>query len=299
PCWPLCARAPPRGAANAQAGQPLDGGRRGRPRARRGGARARAHAGAGHQAGADRRRRGRGRGGRPISEDDAKGLAAARRFAATLQKDYGWKFMVMLASTYVGLKGLVNGVVVSGQLPYYRSRGVAAAVYQDMQTISRLPWGAKGLFGVVSDSWPVLGYQKPDIVISGVMATCSLSLLAFAREVPVQVAAACLFLVQLYVAVADLLCEGKYAEIMSSQGGSSTVVTYVWGCVMLGSLLSSCMVGPMADFLTKAKAVPLLFAIGIPCSVLALWPALRGYLPEERQTSCACKTGQIFEHRNH
>lgn len=225
-------------------------------------------------------------------------LASVFRFAETLQKDYGWKFMVMLASNYVGVKGLVGGVVMSGQLPYYRSRGVSAAVYQDMQTISRLPWGAKGLFGVVSDSWPMLGYHKRYyIVFSGVMATCSLGLLAFASHVPVQVAAACLFMVQLYVAVADLLCEGKYAEIMSSRGGSSTVVTYVWGCVMFGSLLSACLVGPMADFLTRAKAVHLLFALGIPTSVLALWPALQGYLPEERQPSCGCKSGHVFEHR--
>jgi hypothetical protein len=44
----------------------------------------------------------------------------------------------------------------------------------------------------------------------------------------------------LQIAVSDLLCEGKYAELMQAKPKTgSTMVSYVWGCFQLGSLIGT------------------------------------------------------------
>jgi hypothetical protein len=54
-------------------------------------------------------------------------------------------------------------------------------------------------------------------------------------------------LTNLEIATADLLCEGKYAELMQAKPKTgSTMVSYVWGCFQLGSLFAAFFVGPMS-----------------------------------------------------
>ena len=38
----------------------------------------------------------------------------------------------------------------------------------------------------------------------------------------------------------DLLCEGKYSELMREQGAGSEVLTFVWMAVQLGGLVGAC-----------------------------------------------------------
>lgn len=52
----------------------------------------------------------------------------------------------------------------------------------------------------------------------------------------------------LQIALTDLLCEGKYAELMAlNPRTGSDVVTFVWWSIMVGNLVGSVCVGPMAD----------------------------------------------------
>ena len=46
----------------------------------------------------------------------------------------------------------------------------------------------------------------------------------------------------------DLLCEGKYAELMVKvPHSSSDLVTWVWGCYHLGTLIGSSVTGTLAS----------------------------------------------------
>lgn len=50
------------------------------------------------------------------------------------------------------------------------------------------------------------------------------------------------------ISLTDLLCEGKYAELMAANSHTGTdAVTWVWWCVMMGQLVGSLIVGPLAD----------------------------------------------------
>lgn len=59
------------------------------------------------------------------------------------------------------------------------------------------------------------------------------------------------FLTNFEIATADLLCEGKYAEMMQAKPKTgSTIVSYVWGCFQIGSLIAATFVGPVAGLLS-------------------------------------------------
>lgn len=80
------------------------------------------------------------------------------------------------------------------------------------------------------------------------------------------------FFTNLEIATADLLCEGRYAEEMQAKPKTgSTMVSYVWGLIQFGGLVSACFVGPLADAYNPRVifwgCVPLALAIVIPTAL--------------------------------
>jgi len=84
------------------------------------------------------------------------------RFMQRLSANFGWRFVVLIASTYFGVKGLVHNVAKAAFLPYMRYKvGVTdPSRYQALYTASRLPWSLKPLIGMISDVLPIGGYYK-------------------------------------------------------------------------------------------------------------------------------------------
>eukprot|EP00929_Paragymnodinium_shiwhaense_P012810 TRINITY_DN120703_c0_g1_i1.p1 TRINITY_DN120703_c0_g1~~TRINITY_DN120703_c0_g1_i1.p1 ORF type:complete len:585 (+),score=47.20 TRINITY_DN120703_c0_g1_i1:140-1894(+) len=257
-----------------------------------------------------------------------------------LRTDYGDNFLLMICSVYGGLKGILMKIAMAGQLPYYKSRGVSSIEYQLMRTVARTPWSLKGLFGTMSDSWPIGGYHKRYwMALSGiwgllgvVMLSCSefwidtgavpeggnntsalesndtllpsmivsadstmvlgSASFAFLPEISIPLAALCFTGAMSFIAMCDLLMEGKYAEIMTQQGGSRGIVAFVWYAVKVGAFPMALIIGPLSDK-TNAQTVLLL---GIPFALQALVPIFLGWLPEERAPSCLPDCGKMREH---
>jgi hypothetical protein len=66
-----------------------------------------------------------------------------------------------------------------------------------------------------------------------------------------------------------LLCEGKYAELMAlNPRTGSDVVTFVWWSIMVGNLVGSVCVGPMAD----AGHIKALFWLAAPLAAQVCYP---------------------------
>ena len=80
-----------------------------------------------------------------------------------------------------------------------------------------IPWSIKALMGATSDLYPLFGYHKRSymLVATGV-GSLSLAVLGGTTFNADNATAAVplLFLVMFQVAMVDLLCEGKYAEMM-------------------------------------------------------------------------------------
>lgn len=171
-------------------------------------------------------------------------------FMKRLIGNFGWRIAVMMGVNYLLIKGLMMSVLGLIRLSYCKKTlGINGTQCQTMQAIAQTPWAIKGAFGVVSDAYPLFGYHKASyIIVSACMGTVAFFALATADNISVTVAATLLFAANFQIAVADLLCEGRYAALMQEKPHTgSTMVSYVWGCFQIGSLVAAMFVGPVAD----------------------------------------------------
>lgn len=170
----------------------------------------------------------------------------------------------------------------SAQLPFFKSINVTGDKYQSYGTVASTPWALKAALGLLSDTVPLFGYHKSSyILLVSIVGTAAFALLGFLQfsQSSAAIAAFLLLLGNLQMAAVDLLCEGKYAEMMVSKPKSgSSLVSYVWGLYMTGTFLGSLVAGPMADHFNPRY----IFLVCLPFAAQVLIPIGLGWLPEER-----------------
>eukprot|EP01064_Diplonema_japonicum_P031003 TRINITY_DN5412_c0_g1_i1.p1 TRINITY_DN5412_c0_g1~~TRINITY_DN5412_c0_g1_i1.p1 ORF type:complete len:598 (+),score=61.62 TRINITY_DN5412_c0_g1_i1:84-1796(+) len=221
-----------------------------------------------------------------------------------LKNDFGSKFIVMLFSTYFGVKGGLYTLFVRGQMPYYLDYIKASgADYQRYGTFSVTPWAMKAMIGALSETVPVMGYHKTFYIVGatffGLLGFTLLAILPLAPDDPgsyspvnettltmsvfesgkTMLAPLLFFGISTQIATVDILVEGRYASMMVEKpetGGS--LVTWVWVSYFLGSLVVCSIIGPI----TNNNDARILFFIGIPLSLQILLPIAKGCLLEER-----------------
>lgn len=204
--------------------------------------------------------------------------AGAVAYVRRLEQNFGSSFLVLLVSAYMGVKGALYYVVVLSQLPFYREMGVGAAQYQIYGSIANAPWAMKGLIGAVSDALPLCGYHKRGYIggacVVGVVSFALLAAVSFGPD-DAKVCAALFFLATAELAVVDLLCEGKYAEMMVKHPETGAdLVTWVWLSYHVGTLIGSALTGPMADYVSPRA----IFWVALPLAAQILVPTLSGAL---------------------
>lgn len=210
--------------------------------------------------------------------------------ARLLSDAFGTKFLILLSVMYGTIKGLAYQALLSIQLPYFRhTLGVASSeTYQKYNNISQMCYSLKPLVGMVSDTFPILGYHKRYyLAIYCLLSAGSVIVIAMLKGDPDNgpVAAALFFTAMLGVAAMDLLCEGKYSEIMAVRKDTgSGIVTWIWACYMLGGVVAASIEGPIAD-----DANPrLVLWIIVPFFFVPLAPVLLGWVPEVRKETSGC-----------
>ena len=182
---------------------------------------------------------------------------------------------------YMLVKGLMLSTLGLIKLSYCKkSLGIDGSACQTMGAIAQAPWAIKGAIGVLSDAYPLLGYHKASyIMVAATMGTCAFLGLATLPITSAAIAGLLMFAANLEIATADLLCEGKYAELMQTKPKTgSTMVSYVWGCFQVGSMVAACFVGPVAD----AYDPKVLFFVLTPIAASIMIPTGLGYLGDER-----------------
>ena len=92
-------------------------------------------------------------------------------FSTRLQHNFGWRFAVQIGIMYVCVKGLLNSTMGLVKLSYCKKTlGIDGNACQTMSSIAMTPWSIKGIFGVVSDSYPLFGYHKKFYIIGAAFA---------------------------------------------------------------------------------------------------------------------------------
>ncbi|KYF44057.1 BT1 family protein [Toxoplasma gondii ARI] len=202
----------------------------------------------------------------------------------SVRKAVGSRFFLLLISVYLCLKGLVYSLSTAAMLPYFKGLGWQAAAYQQATAIVFVPWGMKGLVGTLADAIPLFGYRKKYYMliasvlgVGGVFGLCILPD-EFAAD-RLWLVCLLLLLVQLQVATLDLMCEGKYSELMVEVPDvGPAVVTFVNALISVGQATGKMVVGPVSD---RLGARPL-FWLALPLAVSVFVPICLNYLPEKK-----------------
>ena len=194
---------------------------------------------------------------------------------------YGWPLVFMIISVMFGVKGAMIGLVGSSGLPYAQKYLKLTAIeMQKYGIVASFPWTVKPLIGMISDGFPIFGYNKRwYIAASSLVGSCAIYFIAtykFDRSNGLYYIAG-LTLINAQVAIADLLTEGKYAEAMRYNPNHSTsMVSYVWGNITLGGILATV----LSYIALKDENYHLLFWMALPFAVQCFLTSASGLLPE-------------------
>ena len=150
---------------------------------------------------------------------------------------------------------------------------------QVYKTVAITPWALKSIFGMLTDTIYIGGYNKiPYIFV--VMLISSLSCITLAASWPVDpvVATCLLFFIFLYISVSDLLTEAKYSEkITQNPEKGPDIITFVWVGIFLGQILSTVIVGFLIDII----APNIIYYIPALPIILMLYPVYKNWMGDK------------------
>lgn len=217
------------------------------------------------------------------------------RYMRHLNEVFSTRFLIFVSIVYFAIKGYAFKAISNVELPFFKDfLGIDGDTYQKYYNVTMLSFAIKPLIGAISDNFPIFGYQKRYYLVfycllglGGVM-WCSTMHEGDSSQGPL--AATLLFFATVAIAALDLLCEGKYSEIMgANRETGSRIVSWIWGCYMVGGIIAAAVGGPLSD-----KHDPkLILYIAAPFFVLPMVPALLGWIPEKKALF-GCFGGPLF-----
>ena len=104
-----------------------------------------------------------------VAEKVKKFFSKQNVWISELIEIYGQEFVAILGLEYVLMKGCQNGWLRTLQLPYFKRIGVQAESYQLYRTLGNIPWSLKPLFGLISDLYPLGGFNKRYYLIFSIL----------------------------------------------------------------------------------------------------------------------------------
>jgi folate/biopterin transporter len=200
---------------------------------------------------------------------------------ADLRQAFGFKLLAMLFASQHLMKGFVSSLIGPATQFLFGSYNVAGPRMQIFSGIVMLPWAMKPIIGLISDCFPIYGYNKGPYVFGAcLLGAFSLGLVA-KSQFGIEVIVILLFFIQLQASTCDLLTEAKYAEKMQSNPEKGPdLMTYVWFGLQGGGFVATLMAGPMMDH--YGARAPFLVAV-LPASFILI-PLARNYMEEVPQS---------------
>lgn len=219
-------------------------------------------------------------------------MQALRNYVNLLVDAATGRFLLFVSVVYFAVKGFAFRALLNVELPYFKNHlGISGDTYQTYYNITMMSFAIKPLVGAISDNLPIFGYRKRYyVVVYCALGGAGVALASQLYPSPSNGAlgAALLFAAMLGVAATDLLCEGKYSEVMARRPEvGSRLVSWIWGCYTIGGLIAAGVGGPLADLGDSTKILWITF----PFFMLPIVPALLGWIPETPLPRCcvACE----------
>lgn len=203
-------------------------------------------------------------------------------FLDTLHHHYGAKLLWLLFSAQFLVKGFARDFLAKSEPYIYKMYHVDASQRQVYSGVTQMPWAMKPMIGLVSDMFPIGGYNKKPyiLVVTFVsVAACVLVGCLAPHALPQLGLVICLFFISLQNSTVDLLSEAKYAEkIREIPSKGSSLVSYVWFGLQAGGLVGVGCAGPLIASLGS----PTLYLIALPAIASIFIPVALNYMEETK-----------------
>lgn len=203
-------------------------------------------------------------------------------FVSDLRQQFGYKHVWLLFVSQFLNKSFAHGLAGAATPYLYRNMHIPAQDVQIYSGLTSLPWGMKPIFGVVSDLFPICGYNKtPYLFMTTTCGLASLLIIGFNPGLHIALLVGCLFFIQLHCSFADLLTEAKFAQkIRSHPTKGPSLMSFVWGGMLLAGLCCTLINGHVLEYYSPN----ILFIMAtIPAAVMFI-PILGNFM-EERYVS--------------
>jgi len=223
-------------------------------------------------------------GGNNEKSDTCDYTFGLKSFITTLEKHFGYKLLWLLFAAQFLLKGFARDFIGKAEPYIFKLYHIPAGQMQIYTGVTALPWAMKPIVGLVSDLFPIGGYNKaPYMCFTSVLGVAAFLTVGFTTEsLPVHLVVLCFIVIQLQVSTADLLSEAKYAEkIREKPEHGPNLMTYVWFGMQVGGVFAVLGSGvAIARFGPRA-----LYVIAVLPAALVLLPVALNYLQEKPLTS--------------
>jgi hypothetical protein len=164
---------------------------------------------------------------------------------------FGFRLMFFIVLVEHVFKGFIFGGGSSGFIGVpilfiFRSfEGLSSINMQILKAVSLTPWTIKSLFGVISDTVYIHGYNRfPYMVITLITSFISCIIVAMMWPLTPITYTFFLFVIFLHMSVADLLTEAKYSEkIAQFPYKGPDLLSFIWGGIFAGQILSNIITG--------------------------------------------------------
>jgi folate/biopterin transporter len=221
-----------------------------------------------------------------VKERAAQFARETREYFVGLREVFTPSYFTYLTIVYCCVKGFVYIALSAVMLPFYKNViGVTGSEYQKFSNVAVMAYAMKPVMAIVSDKLPILGYNKRYYV--AVYSLLGSVPLIFANLAPGEPSSAvfvtCMFFLNSFgIAGIDILCEGKYSELMAADPSKrgAGIVSWIWGVYMAGGVVASAVEGPIADDFGARVVIWIIMPI---CACL-LVPTLLGWIPELKVT---------------
>ncbi|GET85991.1 pteridine transporter, putative [Leishmania tarentolae] len=165
---------------------------------------------------------------------------------------FGPKFSLSLGLCYTLSKGAASRIINVSRQPMFIVRfGLNVARYQRLASMYSLGWSLKPFIASFADVFALFGYTKRwYMTFSALLGTAAAVAYALmpAKESSANVAAACVFLTCFGKANIDILSQGHFSRSMRENPKvGPSVVSWVWAMTFVGTIIASCMMGPLSD----------------------------------------------------
>lgn len=202
-------------------------------------------------------------------------------FVERLCDAFGYKFIGLLMCVYGLSQGLGENYMAMSSDYYLKDvLKLEPAQAQAFKSLVHLPWNIKPIYGLISDTLPIVGYHRgPYIIIAGALGSLAWVTLAAIKKPTFNLSAFLLLLANYSIASPDVIIDAAVTE-RSQQAPiyASDLQSLSWGSHAVGGIIGCATVGQAQAHLHSRGVFALNSLTAISILVLA---AMR-WLPEKQ-----------------